>query len=245
MKSRLLIAALAAAATVALIAGCGGGSSSGSDLASLAPPGTPVFVEGTLRPEGELKSNVDAIAKQVAGVDNLGDLIVEELESEAASEGEPVDFAKEVEPWLGERGGVFFERLEGEDFTGTGVIVESTDTGATQEFIDKHEGAHGRQGAGLVGDFLVVAEDQKLFKEVEEASEGEALADEDTFTKAISAASDGSLADVYVDIGKLIDQNGGEIDPTRARSCRTPASTRAKRRRSPASCPAPNRSRSS
>ena len=68
--------------------------------------------------------------------------------------------------------------------------------------------------AGLVGDFLVVAEDQKVFKEVEEASEGEALADEDTFTKAISAASDGSLADVYVDVGKLIDQNGGKIDPT-------------------------------
>lgn len=213
MKSRLLIVALAAAATVALIAGCGGGSSSGSDLASLAPPGTPVFVEGALRPEGELKSNVDAIAKQVAGVDNLGDLIVEELESEAASEGEPVDFAREVEPWLGERGAVFFERLEGEDFTGTGVIVESTDTGATQEFIDKHKGHMEGKVAGLVGDFLVVAEDQKVFKEVEEASEGEALGDEDTFTKAISAASDGSLADVYVDIGKLIDQNGAQIDP--------------------------------
>jgi len=195
------------------LAGCGGGSGSGSDLASLAPPGTPVFVEGTLRPEGELKENVDAIAKQVAGVDNLGGLIVEELESEAEKEGEPVDFAKEVEPWLGERGGAFFERLEGEDFTGAGVIVESTDTEATQEFIDKHKGGMEGEVAGLVGDFLVVAEDQKVFKEVEEASAGEALADEDTFTKAISAASDGSLADVFVDVGKLIDQNGGQIDP--------------------------------
>lgn len=212
MKPRLLLAALAAAATIALIVGCGS-SSSGSDLATLAPPGTPVFVEGTVRPEGELKSNVDAIAKQVAGVDNLGDLIVEELESEAASEGEPVDFAKEVEPWLGERGAVFFERLEGENFTGTGVIVESTDTEATQEFVDKHNEAKEGRAVGLVGDFLVIAEDQKLLEEVEEASEGEALADEDTFTKAISAASDGSLADVYVDIGKLIDQNGAQIDP--------------------------------
>ncbi|HET6570287.1 MAG TPA: DUF3352 domain-containing protein [Solirubrobacterales bacterium] len=212
MNPRLLIAALAA--MVALIAGCGGSSSSGSDLAGLAPPGTPVFVEGTLRPEGELKSNVDAIAKQVAGVDNLGDLIVEELEDEAESEGEPLDFAKEVEPWLGERGAVFFERLEGEDFTGTGVIVESTDSEAAQEFIDRHdEGKQGR-AVGLVGDFLVVAEDRKLFEEVEAASEGDALAGEDTFAKAISAASDGSLADVYVDVGKLIDQNGGKIDPT-------------------------------
>jgi Protein of unknown function (DUF3352) len=213
MKSRLPIAALAAAAAIALIAGCGGSSSSGSDLASMAPPGTPVFVEGTLRPEGELKSNVDAIAKQVAGVDNLGGLIVEELESEASSEGEPVDFAREVEPWLGERGAAFFERLEGEDFTGTGVVVESTDTEATQEFVDKHDEDLEGKVAGVIGDFLVVAEDQKVFREVEEASEGEALGDEDTFTKAISAASDGSLADVYVDVGKLIDQNGGQIDP--------------------------------
>lgn len=213
MKSRLSIAALAAAALIALLAGCGGSSSSGPDLASMAPPGTPVFVEGTLRPEGELKENVDAIAKRVAGVGNLGDLIVEELESEAEKEGEPVDFAKEVEPWLGERGAVFFERLEGEDFTGTGVIVESTDTEATQEFIDKHNGHMEGKVAGLVGDFLVVAEDQKVFKEVEAASEGEALGGEDSFSKAISAASDGSLADVYVDIGKLIEQNGTGIDP--------------------------------
>jgi Protein of unknown function (DUF3352) len=211
MKPRSLIAALAAAATIALAVGCGGGSS-GSDLAGLAPPGTPVFVEGTLRPEGELKSNVEAIAKQVAGVD-LGELIVEELESEAEKDGEPVDFAKEVEPWLGERGGAFFEQLEGEDFTGTGVLLESTDDEAAQEFIDKHDEDVEERVAGLVGDFVVVAENQKVFDEIEAASEGDALADEDTFSKAISAASDGSLADVYVDIGKLIDQNGGKIDP--------------------------------
>jgi len=207
---------LAAALFLLALAGCGGGSGSGSDLAALAPPGTPVFAEGTLRPEGELKENVDAIAKRVAGVDDLGELIVEELESEAEKDGEPVDFAKEVEPWLGERGGIFFERLEGEDFTGTGVLVESTDTEATQGFIEKHEDEEDMEGrvAGLVGDFLVIAEDRKVFDEVEAASEGEALGDEDTFTKAISAASDGSLADVYVDVGKLIDQNGGKIDPT-------------------------------
>ncbi|HET9163524.1 MAG TPA: DUF3352 domain-containing protein [Solirubrobacterales bacterium] len=232
MKSRLLIAALAAAA-IAALAGCGSGSS-GADVASLAPPGAPVFVEGDLRPEGELKANVDAIAKQVAGVDNLGELIVEELESSAAGEGESLDFEKEVEPWLGDRGGVFFEQLEeGDEFSGTGVLVESTDTGATQEFIDErvkqssdtyrsgsYEGVDFELGGseghaiGVVGDFLVIAEDEKVFTEVVDASDGESLGDEDAFTKAISAASDGSLADVYVDVGKLIDQGGGQIDPT-------------------------------
>jgi hypothetical protein len=215
MKPRLLLAALALAALIAFAAGCGGGGSSGSKLAELAPPGAPVFVEGTLRPEGDLKSNTEAIAERVAGIDNLGEYIVEKLESSARDEGEPVDFAKEVEPWLGVRGGVFFERLEeGNEFSGAGAIVESTDTAATQEFVDKHSKDNEGQVVGLVGAFLVIAEDQKVFDEVEEASEGESLGAEDTFSKAISAASDGSLADVYVDVGKLIDQSGGQISPT-------------------------------
>jgi Protein of unknown function (DUF3352) len=225
----------ATAATVALLtlAGCGG-DSSGSKLADLAPPGAPIFVEGTLRPTGELKANADAIAQQVGGVDNLGDLIVEELESSAREDGEPFDYAKEVEPWLGERGGLFFEGLDEEDDpTGLGMIVESTDTEATQEFIDgqvegskdpyksgSYEGVDYEVGGdddnvvGVVGDFLATGEDEKVFREIVDASAGDALSDEDSFSEAIGAASDGSLADVYVDVGSLIEQSGGQIDPT-------------------------------
>jgi hypothetical protein len=231
MKSRPLFAALAAAALIALPAGCGS-SSSGSEVADLAPPGTPVFVEGALQPSGELKSNTDAIAKQVAGIGNLGDYVVSKLESSARGDGEPFDYAKEVEPWLGERAGVFFEKFDGSDFSGVGAIVESTDTDATQEFIDaqvktsndpyhaaSYEGVDYELGGsegnaiGVVGDFLVVAEGEKVFKEAVDASQGESLAAEDTFATAIAAASDGSLADVYVDVGDLIDQSGGQIDP--------------------------------
>ncbi len=234
MKPRPLFVALALAALIAFAIGCGGGGSSGSDVAELAPPGVPLFVEGSLQPEGELKSNTDAIAERVAGIDNLGEYIVEKLESSARDEGEPVDFAKEIEPWLGERAGVFFEKFEEDnDFSGAGGIVESTDTAATQEFIDNqvkasndpykaasYEGVDFEVGGseddaiGVVGDSLVIAEGEKVFTEVVDASGGESLAAEDTFAKAISAASDGSLADVYIDVGKLIDQSGGQIDPT-------------------------------
>jgi hypothetical protein len=231
MMPRRLFAAIALAAVIAL-AGCGGSDSSGSNVAEVAPPGVPVFVEGTLRPSGDLKSNTDAIATQVAGIDNLGDYVVEKLEESAEDDNEPFDFEKEVEPWLGERAGVFFEKLEGEDFSGTGVIVESTDTAATQEFIDtqakdseepyrsgSYEGVDYEVGGseddaiGVIGDFLFMGEDEQVFKEAVDASQGESLAGEDTFAKAISAASDGSLADVFVDVGKLIDQSGGQIDP--------------------------------
>ena len=225
----------AAATTVALaaLAGCGSSDDSGSKVADLAPPGVPVFVEGTVRPSGELKANADAVAKQVGGVDDLGELIVSELESSAREDGEPFDYATEVEPWLGERAAAFFERLdEDDDLAGLGMIVESTDAAATQEFVDaqvegskepyrsgSYEGVDYEVGGdednavGVVGDFLAVGEDEKVFKEIVDASAGDSLADEDTFAKAIAAASDGSLADVYVDVGDLIEQSGDEIDP--------------------------------
>jgi Protein of unknown function (DUF3352) len=231
-KTRLVLPVLAATAALA-IAGCGGGGSS-SDLAGFAAPGSLVFVEGTLQPEGELKSDVDALAEKVAGVDGLGGLIVSKLEEEARDKGEPLDFAKEVEPWLGERGAISFSKLNGDgDLSGYGILLETTDPEATQATIDHQakvnpdpvkEGSY--QGVaywtdtgdetvvGLIGDTFVGAEDAKSFQAAVDASQGESLGDESQFQDAISAASDGSLADAYVDIGGIVDASGDSIDPT-------------------------------
>ena len=47
-----------------------------------------------------------------------------------------------------------------------------------------------------------------------DASDGESLADgEDATPRRVDAAPDGSFADVFVDIGGLIEQSGGTIDP--------------------------------
>lgn len=233
MRPRPLIATLAVAALIAVAAGCGDdGGSTGSEVAELAPPRTPIFVEGVLRPSGELKSNTEAAAERIAGIDNLGDFVVSELESSAREDGEPVDFETEIEPWLGERAAVFFERLEDDDPTGLGIVVESTDAEATQKFIDtqvgesdepyrsgSYEGVEYEVGGeednaiAVIGDFLAIGEDEKILEDMVDASAGDSLAAEDTFSEAISAASAGSLADVYVDIGRLIEQSGGQIDP--------------------------------
>jgi hypothetical protein len=232
MRSRPLLAALAAAALIAVPAGCGDGGSSGSEVAELAPPGTPIFVEGAVRPTGELKSNTEAVAERIAGIGNLGDFVVSELEGSAREDGEPFDYEKEVEPWLGERAAVFFERLDGDEPTDLGIVVESTDPDATRDFVDSqveqgdepyrggsYEGVDYQVGGsddnaiGVVGDFLLIADDERVFEHAVDASQGDSLAGEDTFSEAISSASEGSLADVYVDVGRLIDQSGGQIDP--------------------------------
>jgi len=228
----LVFPASALLAALALLGGCGGGSSSSSDLAGFAPPRSLVYMEGTLRPTGSLKSDVDAIAQTVAGADNLGDLVIEELEESAFDDGEPFDYATEVEPWLGERASLTFKDLEDGDPANFVLAVESTDTEATQEFIDtqteggedpyrdaSHEGVDFRvggeeeQAVGVVGDFLVLAEDEGAFKEAVDASDGESLGDEERFESAFEAVSEASLVDLYVDIGGIIEQSGDTIDP--------------------------------
>jgi len=215
------------------VSGCGGGSSGGSDLAGLASPGSLVFAEGTVRPSGELASNADAIAGAIGGADSLGGLIVSKLEEEAQDDGEPFDFEKEVEPWLGEKAAIGFAGLEDGDLTDAVTVLHVTDLEAAQEFIDRrvagsrkpyasasYEGIDFQVGGadgdamGIVGDNLVAAEDKAGFEQVVDASNGESLGDESQFQDAISAASDGSLADVYVDIGGLIEASGDSIDPT-------------------------------
>src|SRR5664279_3878062 len=110
IKTRLVFPVLAACAALALFAGCGGGgdSSSSADPATVAPPQSAFYVEGVLQPSGSLKTDIEELASNVAGVDDLGGTIVSKLESTAKAEGEPFDYAEEVEPWLGEKAGVAF-----------------------------------------------------------------------------------------------------------------------------------------
>lgn len=231
IKTRLALPVLAAVAAIA-IAGCGGGSSSSSSVAGFAPPSSLVFVEGKLRPTGSLKANVDSIAKAVAGVDNLGDLIVEELEKSTREEGEPFDYEQEVEPWLGEDGGIALEDLEDGDSSEPLIIVETTDEAAAQKFVEdqaaaskvpyedgSYEGVEfkvgGKEGnaVGVLDGFLLAADDEAAFEEAVDAANGDSLADESRFADAIGAAREGSLADVYVDVGGLIEKSGDQIDP--------------------------------
>jgi hypothetical protein len=216
-------------------AGCGssssGDSSVGSGLADFASPGSLVFVEGQLQPKGALKQNADAVAKRFTGGEGLGAFIISELESSARQDGESFDFAGEVEPWLGEHGGVAFERLIDGELSEPLIAIQTKDPAATQDFVDKrtqgsskpskdasYEGVDFKVGGsednavGVIGEALVLADSEKEFKAAVDASQGDSLGGEDRFQTAIAAASNGSLADVYVDVGGIIKQSEDKID---------------------------------
>lgn len=229
MRLRYALVLLAAAALA--LAGCGGGGGSGADPASIVPPGVPVFIEGELKPEGDAGANVEALAKKIAGVEDLGETAVEALEESAASGGEPLDFAKDVEPWLGNRSGIYLESYDGNEFQAGGAMVETTDTGEAQEFVENriakgdatetatYEGVEyviePEEGHvfGVIGDFLAFGETESSFKAMVDASKGESLADQGSYSDATSSLPGESVADVFVDVGGIVKEAGGKIDP--------------------------------
>jgi hypothetical protein len=221
----LVLTALAAA-----LAGCGGGGDSSSDPASVAPPGTLLSLNLTM-PEGEDAANVDSLAEKIAGVDDLGALIVSALEDRSGEQGLDVEYAKDIEPWLGDSGGIFFQDYDGDDFSAAGAAVETTDAAAAARFIESqtakadrppkdgsYEGVDYKVQAedgdvyGMIGDLLAYGEDERTFKALVDASKGESLADQAVYTDAISAAPSAALADVFVDIGGLVEEGGEPID---------------------------------
>jgi hypothetical protein len=232
VKFRYAIPLLAAIAALLGVVGCGSSSSGsdsasgGSELANLASPGSLVFVEAQLQPKGELQQNTDSVAKSFTGGEGLGQFIVSELESSARSEGESLDFAKEVEPWLGERGGIAFEHLDAGELSEPLIAIQTTNATSAQAFIDKrakqgkspskevsYEGVEFEVGGsednavGLIDDAVVLAQSEKEFKAAVDASKGESLGGEDRFQNAIANTSNGSLADIYVDVGGIIAQS--------------------------------------
>jgi uncharacterized protein DUF3352 len=226
VKARLVLS-VAAVLSAPALAGCGGDSGTGADdPASLAPAGTPIYIQGVLRPQGQLRSDVETLASTVSGLpDPIGeliDLLNRSMNEEPNLSGRRLSFAKDIEPWLGERAGVFVEGLE--DDPPAAGILQTTDPEAAQAFIDdgRQRGDENRSykgvdyildgdsdtAAGMVEDFVVVGSEE-AFKGAVDVSEGDdSLSGQDEFTETLDETPEGGLIDVYADIGGLLDQAG-------------------------------------
>jgi hypothetical protein len=233
VKLRLVPFLLLAALAALLVAGCGGGDDGGgggTDPASVAPATAPVFIDATIRPEGETKTNIEALAQKIAGVDDLGELIVEELEGSASDDGEELDFEKEVDPWLGDEAGIFLQEYEDDDFEGYGAAIQASDEEEARSFVDKQIEADDEAAEdgsydgvdfkvqedettiGVFNGLVAFAQNEAIFKEMVDASNGENLAGDEAYGDATADLPSDSAADVFVDIGGLIEEAGGEID---------------------------------
>ena len=206
---RPLAAALVAA--LALVLGACG-EEGGGEPARVAPARAAVWIEAVIDPQGEQEQAVRSILRRFPKGDQVPAMIAEAIEQEARSEKTPIDFEKDVKPWLGDRAGLFLIPV-GRGEPKVGVIVATTDEGKARELLDKaakdddpkrrsykgvdytvtDEGAQ-----GIVEGFVVGADEPEL-KRVVDAAQGSGLADSDRYKKAVEDLPEDRVATVFVD----------------------------------------------
>jgi len=219
---RAATAALAGLALVPL-SGCGGddGASlaSGESLARMAPASSPFYIEAAIRPEGDLKANLDALVKKFAPGQDLGKRIDEALQG--SSDGK-VDYKRDIKPLLGERAGFVVTGLpagEGDDLDAAGII-ETTDADKALATLRKdadgkiEDRSHGgvdylfdaadTLAAGIVDETLIVGTDP-AFKAIVDASKGDGLDTNAEYTKVVDAVDDDALGFVYGDVRRALE----------------------------------------
>jgi len=232
--------AIALVAFVALLlAGCGGGGGGANDqLASLAPSDASLYLESVIRPEGGQKDAIESLASRVGGIQDPGGAILSRLNSALAQTGSDVTYDKDIAPWLGERGAIFFQSFQGSP-PPFAAIIETTDSGAAQDFLEKvatpdhgfkpasYNGVDyfqtsdptGSVGVGVVNDFLVFGTlDQ--FKATVDASGGSSLADSSNFQDATATVPSDNLGLGYVDSAKAIGAITSTMNPLEAAALR-------------------------
>jgi hypothetical protein len=223
-----------AAASVLFASGCGGGGADQQqDLAKLAPADAQLYLESVVRPQGTQREAIDALTSRVGGIQNPGDAIVQRLDASLAQSSTDVTYQDDIAPWLGERAAVFVQSLTGAppDFA---VVLETTDAGAAQDFLDKvtasssgvqHEtyngvdyvqGSNVADAAGIVDDFLVFGTVNGFHGAVD-ASSGSSLADSSAFDNSVSAISSDNLGLGYVDLSSAAEALlSGQVNPLEA-----------------------------
>ena len=196
---------LAAAASIAALGACGGGDEDDAGPAALVPADAPAYVELAVQPEGEAADDAEAALGRVTGSDDPGADLAALFER--ATDGPPGGFEDQIEPWLGERLGVYPSSLAGD--TEAVLVIETTDPEEAEEaFADETEREEEYQGhtfrieadgdvVTLIDDFLVFGPPAGLRQVVDVAEGGDALGDSDTYTDAVDDLPDDRLATLF------------------------------------------------
>ncbi|HYM58393.1 MAG TPA: DUF3352 domain-containing protein [Solirubrobacteraceae bacterium] len=208
---------------VLLASGCGGVSAgAGADPASAVPAGTAIYLEGVLRPEGDQRDDVLDAARKLLHTDDperrIRELVDQGLKE---SEGGPLSYGHDIEPWLGQRAGVWVTGAQRAK-PGYVVLVATKDAQKAQQAIDGGIKRAGRRvsrrsfgdvdyqvdsdgvAAGIVGDFLTVGTEAELKRTIT-ALDGRSLAEDKGYRRAIGELSDNRLGHFYLDVGPFVE----------------------------------------
>jgi len=226
---RLLTAGFLAAATLPIAACGGGGGDAGADPAAVVPARAPVYIEATVKPDGD---DVNELAKKLAGTDKPGEELKKLIEKESREDGTPVDFEKDVDPWLGDHVGLFLSKVGSGDQSKGAVVLATKDTDKAKEFLEKDlrepdskggpkpkvvkrkykdseylYDTNDENGVLVVGDYAVVGDEDGI-KGVLDAQDGSSIADNKDFKDARGKIEEKGLGVAYIRFSQLFDALG-------------------------------------
>jgi hypothetical protein len=227
--------ALALVVLVLAAAGCGGETASGGDEpASAVPRDAAMYFEATLRPEGSQREDALAAAGKVLQTSDPEGRIRELVDEAFASSDDPkLDYARDVEPWLGEKVGFWLSATGDAEQEATGVaLLAATDEDKARETMDRviaasderfsegeHEGVAikvDQDGVGVaVGEGYVMVGTEAEIKRSIDAVNGDSLEGTDRYEDAVGELEDERLGHFFVDAKALVDQ-AAKADPEAA-----------------------------
>jgi hypothetical protein len=211
----------AALVAILLVAGCGGSGSPGdADPATAAPAEALVYVEVVARPEGSLREAALEAAGKILATDDPEGRIRELVHRAVDARGENVDYARDVEPWLGERAALWVGPLD--DCV---VLLAATDTDKAWDSLERaatevteraYRGGKylvdsSGMAAGVLDGFVAIGREAS-FKRTVDAAAGDSLAEADEYDEAVGGLADERLAHFWVDT-RAVFERAARDDP--------------------------------
>jgi hypothetical protein len=229
MRRLLPHSLLAVLGALLVFAGCGGDGDAGADPAAVAPARAPVYIEATIDPDGETEENVRSLSQRLAGTDDPGAEIRRLLEESAREDDPEFSYENDVEPWIGEKVGVFITNItaQGTDPSAeAGIVFPTSDPDAARERLERGiargEGGQQRElsdrshrdvdykvepeedtAVAIIDDYAVVGNEAAVRAAID-ANEDESLDDADSFQQARGEVDEDALAFGYVRTSALV-----------------------------------------
>jgi hypothetical protein len=218
---RILLTITALLSAIAVAAGCGNGGSSASGAASLAPAGAVVYGEATLDPSDDQQAAIDALIDRFPGEGSAGERIRGLLEKAFSESDTGLSYAKDIEPWLGDRAGFFVASLTPGADPSAALLVATDDEDKAGDAIEKAAKANDGKAtsykghdyyaisggaAGVVDGWVVLGSESGFKAAVETAEGGAQIEDDDAYTKALDDAPEERLGFVYFNTPAFVKQ---------------------------------------
>ena len=228
---------LVAALCAVFLAACGGNGDPDGDPASVVPAAAPLYFEVTVRPEGDVRADVEAAARKIFRQEEPFAELRRLIDQGLAEED--VSFEEDVEPWLGQRIGFFATNLT-QDEPDVAFVAAVEDTEEAIESISSTNENEAKfqereyngtdylfdpedaTALAAVDGFVVLGDEALVGQLIDAQEDGEMLTDNDRYSQAREAVGEEGIGFGYLNLQALLDLAGqdGSVPPQGIESIR-------------------------